>query len=278
MGGWSEIRHLSLFPFFSHPPYAQLPYPPHSTPTLTFFFVRAFNDPFPFFPLLSPLSLRPLQPLYSTILFLRFFSLSMQKGEKRVCDVVFGDTCHDNQFRMLQGDPALLKLLGNMAGSEVVLKGSARDDANGVVLCTEDSTYEMTVLETTNTCMLTQRHDNVDEDKRIVGMVEETHVVKRIPHKAAEPLSALLDHVEARVAGSDRKRRKVESAEGSMTAAGFHSTDSLVPLLQASKAEICDALNAAPNIVSHEGAWRKVISEHTEECLETFIRMVPLSL
>eukprot|EP01061_Rhynchopus_euleeides_P019766 TRINITY_DN32431_c0_g1_i1.p1 TRINITY_DN32431_c0_g1~~TRINITY_DN32431_c0_g1_i1.p1 ORF type:complete len:366 (+),score=115.29 TRINITY_DN32431_c0_g1_i1:209-1306(+) len=183
---------------------------------------------------------------------------------KIVCDIVFDPGCEDRRFRMLQGDPSVMKLLGDMKGAEVVLKGGP--DEKGVVLCTSDATFEMTVLETTNTCMLAHHSD--DGDKHVIGMVSETHIAKRIPDKAQAKLIEVLEFAEQ----SNRKRRRTGD-DADSTATGFHTTESLTPLLQASQQEIAKALQACPTAVLHNAVWRHVSADDTEESFETFIRL-----
>eukprot|EP01064_Diplonema_japonicum_P033095 TRINITY_DN6443_c0_g1_i1.p1 TRINITY_DN6443_c0_g1~~TRINITY_DN6443_c0_g1_i1.p1 ORF type:complete len:356 (+),score=65.59 TRINITY_DN6443_c0_g1_i1:54-1070(+) len=159
------------------------------------------------------------------------------------CDIVIGPGVKMNNLKMVQGDDAMIERLSKLEGKEVYIKGDPSEP--GMVMCTEDSTYEITTLETTNSCMLCKRQDG--EDKIILGMADHTAVVKRIPGCIASDLKKLLEK-------------------------GRYNTQQIVSRLKASEAEIKSALHNSP-AVFHEDAWVLCDKSDTEHALETLLRI-----
>eukprot|EP01063_Lacrimia_lanifica_P019710 TRINITY_DN27155_c0_g1_i1.p1 TRINITY_DN27155_c0_g1~~TRINITY_DN27155_c0_g1_i1.p1 ORF type:complete len:377 (+),score=108.67 TRINITY_DN27155_c0_g1_i1:60-1190(+) len=189
--------------------------------------------------------------------------------KKRVeCDIMFAKECTgpDVTYKMLQGDAELLKWLPTMKGEEVVLKGSPADeetDGGGAVLCTKGGTYEVTILETTNTCLLCKRSDGA-EPRVIQGSVSETQVLKRIPPDVKRKLTRMLAEggIESEAASEPSSKR-----------ARHYTTEELVGSIRASRDEVVAALAASRAVEDADGCWKMVSEVQVEECLETLLRI-----
>ena len=172
-----------------------------------------------------------------------------------LCDITYGEKAKLGRYKMLQGDPELMKLLTNMKGEKVVIKGG-ESDSDSVFLCTETKTYEVRKLETTNSCLLTKRTDD-PVDKVIKGMVDQTEVIERIP---GDVHSQLNKKMKASIDIDDNVKRIKYSTEG------------LQSSLYASSAEIKEALSSSP-AVEFDGVWSLADSTEIEETLESLIRL-----
>ena len=201
----------------------------------------------------------------------------LTKGDPVRCDIMLGDDCETREYKMLQGDPALLKVLQAMGGEEVVVKGGGAGsgpgarESDGVVVCTGDKTFEMTVLETTNTCLLVRRCDD-PVTKTVTGRIEETQVARRVP---PQQMRAQLKRVLEAGEGEGESGGDADAADAKRVR---YSTAELLPMLQGSRKEVEAELAAAEGVVQVGGVWHAARRSDVDDCYETFVRLAGVDL
>ncbi|KAJ9467225.1 DCC1 [Diplonema papillatum] len=201
------------------------------------------------------------------------------------CDIVFAPSAKLGRYKMVHGDTDAMALLESLKGREVVVKGSLDDERAGesVVLCTTDRTFDVVVLETTNTCLLCRRQDGAD--KVVEGMFDHTQLLRAVPAKVDKKLDTILQrsshpsHAPSSAPQPDQieavdllepaaKKAKKPPSQGT----ALYTTDQIIPQIRASKKEVLQALSKSPAALV-DGTWRLSPKADVESALESLIRL-----